>query len=70
MKDCKHIDTNKFEFIQMDTKIFDKNSRLNNRVFGDASGVLCNKSSVMGFYFSYYYHHVDYRPICRRSRRS
>lgn len=28
MNEYKHIDASKFEFVQMDTKIFDKNSKL------------------------------------------
>ncbi|HOA79307.1 MAG TPA: ABC transporter permease [Bacilli bacterium] len=51
MKDCKHIDTNKFEFIQMDTKIFDKKFETKAiGYFGDAlRRFVRNKSSVMGF---------------------
>ena len=51
MNEYKHIDASKFEFVQMDTKIFDKKFETKAiGYFGDAvRRFVRNKSSVMGF---------------------
>ncbi|MDD4076581.1 MAG: ABC transporter permease [Bacilli bacterium] len=51
MNEYKHIDINKFEFVQMDTKIFDKKFETKAiGYFGDAARRFArNKSSVLGF---------------------